>query len=54
MSYRGEIMKYLVIAMAIIVTGIMTSGCNTMQGMGKDIKKGGEKLEDSAAKHKHT
>ncbi len=35
-----------VIAMVLAV--LMLVGCNTMQGLGKDIKKGGEKLEDSA------
>jgi len=24
------------------------AGCNTMEGMGKDIERGGEKLQDSA------
>lgn len=28
------------------------TGCNTMEGAGKDIKKGGEKIEDTAAEHK--
>jgi predicted small secreted protein len=28
------------------------AGCNTMQGAGQDIQKGGEKLEDAAAKKK--
>ena len=28
----------------------LMSACNTMQGMGKDIKKLGEKIEDSSKK----
>jgi len=28
----------------------MLAGCNTMQGLGKDIQKGGEKLEKAADK----
>ncbi len=28
------------------------TGCNTMEGAGKDIKKGGEKIEDTANDHK--
>jgi len=28
------------------------AGCNTMSGFGKDVQKGGEKVEDSAEKHK--
>jgi predicted small secreted protein len=30
----------------------LVSGCNTMAGAGKDIQKGGEKLENSADKSK--
>jgi predicted small secreted protein len=26
------------------------AGCNTIEGMGKDIQKGGEKIEDAAKK----
>jgi predicted small secreted protein len=33
---------------AIVLAMFMLAGCNTMQGLGKDIKQGGEKLEDSA------
>jgi entericidin B len=28
------------------------AGCNTIEGAGKDIKKGGESIENSAAKNK--
>ena len=28
------------------------AGCNTMSGLGKDVQKGGEKIENSADKHK--
>lgn len=31
---------------------VAVPACNTMEGAGKDIKKGGEKLEDSADRHK--
>ncbi|PIV72258.1 MAG: entericidin [Rhodocyclales bacterium CG17_big_fil_post_rev_8_21_14_2_50_68_7] len=27
---------------------LLASGCNTMQGIGKDLKKGGEAIEKSA------
>ncbi|HZW86879.1 MAG TPA: entericidin A/B family lipoprotein [Gallionella sp.] len=33
---------------AIFLAVFMLVGCNTMQGLGKDIKEGGEKLENSA------
>ena len=27
---------------------VLLTGCNTIEGMGKDIERGGEKLQDSA------
>lgn len=35
-------------AMALFLAVLMLAGCNTFEGLGKDIKKGGEKLEKSA------
>ena len=35
-------------AVALFLTALMLVGCNTMEGLGKDIKQGGEKLEKSA------
>jgi len=29
------------------------AGCNTIEGAGKDIEHGGEKIRDSAEKHKN-
>ncbi len=44
-------MKKLAAFLAIAFTlSIPLAGCNTMKGAGQDIQKGGEKLEDSAAK----
>jgi len=37
---------------AVAVALALLAGCNTMEGAGKDIQKGGESLEDSAQKHK--
>jgi len=33
--------------LALLLMGILT-GCNTMEGMGKDLERGGEKMQDSA------
>lgn len=33
------------------LAGFLT-GCNTMEGAGKDIQKGGQKIEDAADKNK--
>ncbi len=35
---------------ALFMAALMLVGCNTMEGLGKDIKKGGEKLEKAATK----
>jgi len=40
-------MKKLSIFLAFLAAGLL-AGCNTMQGAGKDIERGGEKLQDSA------
>lgn len=38
-----------VVLLAAIVVGVMQMvGCNTVQGVGKDIKKGGEAIEKAA------
>lgn len=42
--------KLAAILLTLSVLGL--SACNTMEGAGKDIQKGGEKLEDAAQKHK--
>ncbi|RRN43487.1 entericidin A/B family lipoprotein [Lautropia dentalis] len=38
--------KYL--TAALLGAAVLLAGCNTMAGMGKDIKAGGEKLEKAA------
>ena len=40
-------MKKFVALLALLMIGVL-SGCNTMQGLGKDIERGGEKLQNSA------
>jgi predicted small secreted protein len=41
------IMKRLSLLIAFLAAGMLV-GCNTMQGAGKDIERGGEKLQESA------
>ena len=37
----------------LIALGFITLvGCNTIEGAGKDIEKGGQKIEDAASKSK--
>jgi predicted small secreted protein len=33
---------------ALLLAMVVLAGCNTVEGLGKDIKKGGEKLEKAA------
>ena len=44
-------MKRLVAIFLLAVIGTLT-GCNTMQGLGKDVERGGEKLQDEAKEHR--
>ena len=37
-------------AITLLLTVLVLAGCNTMEGLGKDIQKGGEKLEKAANK----
>jgi entericidin B len=39
-------MKFVV----LFVAALLLSGCNTMDGLGKDIKQGGDALEKAATK----
>ncbi len=37
-------------AIALFVVALLLVGCNTFEGLGKDIKKGGETIEKAATK----
>ncbi len=37
---------------AILAVAVFASGCNTIEGVGKDVKAGGEAIEKGAAKAK--
>ncbi|MBK7421634.1 MAG: entericidin A/B family lipoprotein [Propionivibrio sp.] len=41
-------MKKLIFVLLVVVQGISLSACNTVQGVGKDISKGGQAIENSA------
>ncbi len=43
-------MKKAIALLLLVGSGIVLSGCNTMNGMGKDIERGGEKVQDAAKK----
>lgn len=40
-------MKKLIAVLSLLVMGAL-AGCNTLEGMGKDIERGGEKLQGAA------
>jgi predicted small secreted protein len=42
-------MKKLSLILATIAV-LVLAGCNTMQGIGKDVQKAGEKIEDASKK----
>jgi entericidin B len=42
-------MKKLIAVMGVLVVMGLT-GCNTMRGMGKDVERGGEKVQDAASR----
>ena len=38
--------------LALVAAAFVLAGCNTIEGFGKDVKKGGEAIEKSAEKAK--
>lgn len=40
------------VLLALLALLPLLQSCNTMEGMGKDIQKGGEKVEDAADSNK--
>lgn len=46
-------MKRIVYAVLLAATLSGLAACNTMSGLGEDIQRGGQKLEDSAEKNKN-
>lgn len=45
-------MKKMILSVFLITGLFSLSACNTMSGVGKDVQKGGEKLENAADKSK--
>ena len=36
--------------LVVLIAGLVLAGCNTMQGLGKDIEQGGEALQRAGKK----
>ena len=43
----------IIAAMLTVLAMAVTAGCNTMEGLGKDVKSVGQSLESSADKNKN-
>ena len=43
-----KLIKQIFVLTAILASLTTLTACNTMEGAGEDIKKGGEKIEDAA------
>ncbi len=43
-------MKKTVMMIVALVASFVLSGCNTVQGMGKDVERLGEKVQDASKK----
>ncbi len=39
-------------AILMLAVGVLLVGCNTMSGLGKDVSKAGDKIENKADKEK--
>jgi entericidin A len=44
--------RVLVSLALLLASAVLLSACNTMEGLGKDTRKLGEKIEDKAARNK--
>ena len=44
--------KLMLLLVALSIGSIPLTGCNTVQGAGKDIEKGGQKVQEEAKEHK--
>lgn len=41
-------MKKIVSVLSILIVSLGLTACNTMKGMGKDVERGGEKVQGAA------
>ena len=46
------ILKRLFAGVAILSISLILPACNTVHGAGKDIERGGEKIQDAADNHR--
>lgn len=41
-------MKQVMVVLTLVFSTLLAVGCNTMQGVGEDIERGGEKIQEKA------
>lgn len=41
-------MKQKILVAFVLAMSVLASACNTVQGVGRDVERGGEKLQDAA------
>ena len=47
-SYREVTMKAIVLGVVTLFSALLITGCNTVEGFGKDVEKGGEAIQRTA------
>lgn len=47
---KGDVMQKKIFLVMLLSISALSAGCNTVAGAGKDIQKGGEKIEGAAQK----
>jgi entericidin B len=47
-NQKGKIMKKVISILGILMFSVGLTACNTMSGMGKDVERGGEKMQGAA------
>jgi predicted small secreted protein len=47
---KGNLTMKNLITLVLVSTALLLSACNTVKGVGQDIQKAGEKIEDAAKK----
>jgi entericidin B len=51
-NLKGNIMKKIISLLCLITFAFGLTACNTMSGAGKDIERGGEKVQGAAERSK--
>ena len=49
--FKNHSRATFVAALSLVLASVAFSGCQTMEGAGKDIERAGEKIQDNAEKH---